>query len=1229
MPPPQQMGGGGYVPQYRMQQMSPSQQQQQQQMRGMPPNTSSLGRAAAGGGGGAATTTTAPRAKKALTITDRNGNVIDLTTGKPVAKTDATTTSDKKDDATDTAVDSTTTKLSSLQIASTTTKSKQAAGDALRKAAEEAIAAGSAKKFKEEQEAKAKEEARKKQELEEQKKKEEELRLQKEAEAKARKEAEERAREEQERLERERLAREEAKARKEAEERARKEFEDRRKKEEEDRAERVRLEEEARAKLGTVPSKKEASPTPPGFASVAAAAASPSSGNSIPSAPSSGGFRPGGFRPGGFRPGGAGGSGGLSRPGMSSASPANGSGAGDAGTNGSGASGTSNSSNRTPLIYSKQMLLSLREDEYCVCRPPDLPDMTVKSGGGGGGNTGRRSSGGRNRGGGGGGGDWDRGSQMPRDNRGRGGGRGGDGGGGGSDWQRGKFIMCCLRLRWSTSLFICLFLISSTPSCYLLPSNAGKAPPPPRQVAGRGRGGRGGRGGRHNQNNEPFPDDDFDPLVRNANRWVPSKDNSIMAKVEKQVKGLLNKITKEKFDRLAGQLCDIQIKSYDMLTLMIRLVYEKAIGEPNFSDMYANLCYQLSQRVKKSPFIQIIQSDEDPMAEPGAETNYDEGGSASFRWSNDVSTSDAEILGPFESEDQCVDVAIGNDDTDPIQRGEMELSLHRLLIKRGNFIKIMRSQADNKFYMVCFPLSKAEECGQQLSTKIFTSEIECQNDATKMNTFKRSLLNKCEDEFNKQDIYKDWKEEMKEYKKLKPTLSESEQAEREEELEFRRMKIKKQMLGNIKFIGELYKLGMLKEKIMRFCIQSLLKLEEVPGDYLKFKNVEDDEMDEEDHEALCNLFVTIGSTIDNPKAAPYMQAYFQKIHILGEDKSLSSRSRFAYQDLIDMRAKGWKLRRKVETAKTLEEIRKEAEREERMQQQQSMQNNYGGRGGGGRGRGGGYRGGRGGGDYRNDNRDRRDHRGYDNQYDNRGGGRGTRNDRNDGGGRGNYGHSPNNRGPPPMISARMAPPPVAPKILSPPPGGRSGGQSFSKDKIETRAKNMRDEFMNEGRDEKELLLTMDENLSGNPDAGSIIVQLYADQSMDCKAPVRKAMIDILTILYKAGKLSKSDVEVPMADMVEFIDSFVVDSPGAIGYLGELLAPFLDMKALDIKWLCEKTSMLINKEDHKKVIHHAIVEMKKACGDGAARAVFGGPNEVKALEQLLGAGEFQAIAAQLL
>lgn len=290
-----------------------------------------------------------------------------------------------------------------------------------------------------------------------------------------------------------------------------------------------------------------------------------------------------------------------------------------------------------------------------------------------------------------------------------------------------------------------------------------------------------------------------------------------MAKVEKQIKGILNKMTKEKFDKLSTQMCEIPILSYEMLTLVIKLVYEKAISEPSFSDMYANLCYKLSQTVKKAQFVKIIESDEDPLAEPGTEVDYSEGGSGSvsYRWSNDVSTSDAEIVGPFATEQECIDNAMLLEETERIQRGDMELTLHRLLIQRGKFIKIMTSE-DGKFYTIYFPISEAEECGQQLSLQIFTSEIEAKNHATKMNTFKRSLLNKCEDEFNKQDIYTEWKVEKKEYEKKKASMPEKEQAEKEEELEFRRMKIKKQMLGNIKFIGELYKLGMLKEKIMRF-----------------------------------------------------------------------------------------------------------------------------------------------------------------------------------------------------------------------------------------------------------------------------------------------------------------------------------------------------------------------------------------------------------------------------
>ena len=454
------------------------------------------------------------------------------------------------------------------------------------------------------------------------------------------------------------------------------------------------------------------------------------------------------------------------------------------------------------------------------------------------------------------------------------------------------------------------------------------------------------------------------PLVKSGNAWVPCKDNSAIAKIEKQVKSLLNKITKEKFDRLSTQMCEIPIQSYEQLTLIIKLVYEKAIGEPAFSDMYANLCYRLSQVAKKSAFVKIIETDEDPHAEPGEAPRSNADGSVAYRWSNNVSTTDAEVFGPYDSVEDCLDVAMSEDNRgdDHNPRGDVELTLVRLVIRRGMFVKVMHSASNDKYYTVFFSASEAEAAGQQMSSEIFTSEIEAQNHAAKMNTFKRSLLNKCEDEFNKQDIYTDWKVEKKEYDKTKGSLSERDRNQKEEDLEFRRMKIKKQMLGNIKFsewttclvapirpqsnlsrlfslhpfaVGELYKLGMLKVKIMRFCIQSLLKLESTDDGGLRSMTGEDGQMDEEDHEALCNLFSTIGKTIDTAKEQMYMRVYFNKIENLSNDKSIGTRPRFMYKDLIEMRDKGWQERRKKETAKTIAEIRKEAEREERQQQAES------------------------------------------------------------------------------------------------------------------------------------------------------------------------------------------------------------------------------------------------------------------------------------------------------
>lgn len=105
---------------------------------------------------------------------------------------------------------------------------------------------------------------------------------------------------------------------------------------------------------------------------------SPTNSTTLASSPKKESPASGGFRPGGFRPGGASRAAGL-RPSATSSAASTGGNNNTATTEGTtngenvNANVGGNDSARRPFIYSKQMLLSLRDEEYCVCKPDDLP----------------------------------------------------------------------------------------------------------------------------------------------------------------------------------------------------------------------------------------------------------------------------------------------------------------------------------------------------------------------------------------------------------------------------------------------------------------------------------------------------------------------------------------------------------------------------------------------------------------------------------------------------------------------------------------------------------------------------------------------------------------------------------------------------------------------------------------------------------------------------------------
>ncbi|XP_059914281.1 eukaryotic translation initiation factor 4 gamma 1a isoform X4 [Gadus macrocephalus] len=239
-----------------------------------------------------------------------------------------------------------------------------------------------------------------------------------------------------------------------------------------------------------------------------------------------------------------------------------------------------------------------------------------------------------------------------------------------------------------------------------------------------------------------------------------------------------------------------------------------------------------------------------------------------------------------------------------------------------------------------FSVAYANMCRCLMGLKVPTTD----NPEATVN-FRKLLLNRCQKEFEKdQDDDVIFEKKQKE---LEASKDDEERDRLKVELQASKDKARRRSLGNIKFIGELFKLKMLTEAIMHDCVVKLLK-----------------NHDEESLECLCRLLATIGKDLDFEKAKPRMEQYFAQLDKIIKERKTSSRIRFMLLDVIDLRRCKWVPRRGEQGPKTIEQIHKDAEAEEHREQikvQQQMLSKKDGGGGGGGGGGGRMGGGGGGG----------------------------------------------------------------------------------------------------------------------------------------------------------------------------------------------------------------------------------------------------------------------------
>ncbi|CAO1427783.1 unnamed protein product [Diamesa serratosioi] len=158
-------------------------------------------------------------------------------------------------------------------------------------------------------------------------------------------------------------------------------------------------------------------------------------------------------------------------------------------------------------------------------------------------------------------------------------------------------------------------------------------------------------------------------------------------------------------------------------------------------------------------------------------------------------------------------------------------------------------------------------------------------------TFLRLLLSVCRDKFENRSQFSE-----KIYAATVQTANDCEPDDEE-----RKHVAKQKILGNVKFIGELFKLDMLSESVLHKMLERLLDKKSRSYPTLE------DRCD--DIECLSAIFRTCGKNLDTEKSKKLIDQYFDIMEYKSNSSKYPARIRFLLRDVIELRKELWQPRK--------------------------------------------------------------------------------------------------------------------------------------------------------------------------------------------------------------------------------------------------------------------------------------------------------------------------------